>query len=247
MTTKRKIFPNSNELIQATVEFIIACAQEAIEARNKFHIALSGGSTPKEFHALLAQPEYADQIDWNHVHVYFGDERVVPQNHPDSNYLMARKTLLNHVPIPANNTHPIPIHIDNPQAGAQEYEQLLLKQLPQDRYKRPVFDLVLLGMGPDGHTASLFPGTDILDNISQRVAAVYVPKFESWRISLTFPVLNAARNILMVVSGKEKADVIAAIKDSNTPMGTYPVQKIVPTGTMYWYLDQDAASGGNKG
>lgn len=242
MAIKRQIFNSSDELIQATVAFIIERACSAIESRGKFHLALSGGSTPREFHALLAQPDNAAKIDWTNVHIYFGDERVVPHNHPDSNYLMARKTLLNHVPIPVRNIHPIEIFSDNPQEGARRYDQLLKELLPQDRYKRPVFDLILLGLGADGHTASLFPETDILTNISQRVATVYVPKLETWRISLTLPTLNSARELLLVAAGREKAEIIAALNDKNSPPGAYPVQKIVPAGTMHWFLDRDAAS-----
>ena len=114
--------------------------------------------------------------------------------------------------------------------------------LPGDRYKRPIFDLILLGIGNDGHTASLFPDTEILSTLGHSVAAVHVPKLESWRISLTFPTLNAARQLLLVASGKEKADIIAAVHDSNTAPGTYPVQRLMPSGIMHWYLDAAAGS-----
>lgn len=242
MTIERQVFNSSRDLIQATVDFIIGRACDAIKLRGKFHLALSGGSTPREFHTLLAQAENAAKIDWSRVHIYFGDERVVPHDHPDSNFRMARETLLNHVPIPADNIHPIEIFPDNPQQGAQRYEQLLRSVLPQDRNNRLLFDLILLGLGPDGHTASLFPDTEILAETDHYVAAVYVPKLEAWRISLTLPTLNSARELLLIASGKEKAGIIAAIHDNNTPPGTYPVQRIAPNGVMHWFLDRDAAS-----
>lgn len=215
---------------------IVEIARLAIKDRGAFHLALSGGSTPVHLHQMLASPSFREQIAWHQVHVYFGDERNVPPDHPDSNYRMARETLLSHVDIPEHQVHPIPTGCDDMQSCAQTYASAL-SSLPQES-GMPCLDLILLGMGDDGHTASLFPGTDILKEQRVPVAAVYVPKLDSWRISLTYPVLSRARTIMFLVSGESKAVVLDEV--FNQPDRHYPVQG-VKNEHIEWYVDKAAA------
>lgn len=225
-----------DSLSRAAASRIVEFANAAIREHGVFNIALSGGSTPVHLHQMLASKSFIGQIPWHHVHVYFGDERNVPHDHPDSNYRMARETLLAHINIPASQVHPIPTGCDDMQACAGSYASTL-SALPQVS-GMPSFDLILLGMGDDGHTASLFPGTDILTEKRLPVAAVYVPKFDAWRVSLTYPVLSQARSIMFLVSGEGKADILDAV--FNQPESHYPVQG-VQNDHIEWFMDKAAA------
>lgn len=212
----------------------------AIEARGVCHLALAGGSTPKALYALLAEPAYAQQIAWDRLHVYFGDERYVPHDTPESNYNMARAVLLDKVALPVANIHPIPTAAGDARHDAQTYAVLLERNLPVHNHV-PVFDLVLLGMGEDGHTASLFPDTPVLNATEQSVAAVYVEKLASWRISLTLPVLNAAQCVMFIVSGSSKASMLRRVF-TDTSAQQVPIQRVRPAHACYWYLDAAAAA-----
>lgn len=223
-------------LSRSAASRIVELAHQAIKERGVFHLALSGGSTPVHLHQVLASPAFISQIPWQQVHVYFGDERNVPYDDPDSNYRMARETLLTHVDIPEQQVHPIPTGCDDMQACARDYATTL-SALPQTS-GMPCLDLILLGMGNDGHTASLFPGTDILNEQHAPVAAVFVPKLDTWRISLTYPVLSRARMILFLVSGEGKAEVLDAV--FNQPNRHYPVQG-VQNDHIEWFVDKAAA------
>lgn len=223
-------------LSQAAASRIVQIAETAIQDQGVFNIALSGGSTPVHLHQVLASPTFRPRIAWGHVHVYFGDERNVPHDHPESNYRMARETLLSQLAIPASQVHPIPTGCDDMQSCANAYARQL-EQLPQ-REGMPCFDLILLGMGKDGHTASLFPGTEILRERSRSVAAVFVPKLDTWRVSLTYPVLAQARAVMVLVSGESKADVLYDV--FNHPERHYPIQG-VHNAQMEWYVDRAAA------
>ena len=230
------IAADADALYQIAVNRIIETAHAAVRDRGAFHLALSGGSTPRRLHQLLAEPMNQQQIEWNKVHVYFGDERNVPHDHPDSNFRMAMETLLTRVPVPPSQIHGMPTGCDDMQACADRYAQVL-ETLPQ-RYGLPCFDLILLGMGDDGHTASLFPGTSILSEQHRTVAAVYVPKLSCWRISLTYPVINQANVIMELVSGESKSDML--FKVMNEPVHEFPIQGINKE-HLEWYVDTSAA------
>ncbi len=234
---------------RAAADFWVECASAAILTRGAFHVAFSGGSTPKHLHRYLLMDEYRQRIDWSCVHVYFGDERMVARDHPDSNYRMLRETLLDHVDIPEAHIYPIVdddllISDQSPksiQAIARNYAQTLDEVLPHDSDGRIRFDLVMLGMGADGHTASLFPGTSILNEDKRTVAEVYVEKLQAWRVSLTFPVLEQAYQRLLLVCGENKADVLAKVF-TNLDKGDYPVKRFADMSDTSWFLDQAAAS-----
>jgi len=224
-------------LSRSAAQRIVDCAQEAIADHGTFFLALSGGSTPKHLHQILAEPAYQRLLEWGKVHVYFGDERNVPIDHPDSNYKMAMDTLLSSVPIPSDQIHPIPTCCDDMQACAIRYAEEL-STLPQQQ-GIPRFDMVLLGTGNDGHTASLFPGTPILDEMKRTVAAVFVPRLDSWRVSLTYPVLNQARHVMVLVSGSGKSQILSEI--FYEPDRQYPIQKI-ENKNVEWFVDSAAAA-----
>ena len=231
---------NLEALSRAAAAHVLALANQRIVASGRFSLALAGGSTPKRLYELLASPEFACQTDWSAWQVYFGDERCVVHDHADSNYRMAREALLAHVPIPPAQVHPMVRDPETPDADATAYAADLANQLDQAG-GIPVFDLVLLGMGDDGHTASLFPGTEILDVTDRAVATVYVPAKASWRISLTFPGLEQARELLVLVAGAATAPVLARVLGQPEAPAHYPVERIAARGTVNWMLDEAAA------
>jgi len=216
-------------------------AHAAQAERGAFHVALAGGSTPQMLYRLLAS-EYREQIDWSHAHVYFGDERCVAPDHPDSNYGMTREALLRHVAIPPGQIHRIEAEDPDPSAAARRYADLLHRRLPRPRvHGTGQFDLVLLGLGPDGHIASLFPDTVILDEPRAWVAAVHVDKLRAWRISLTYPVINAARHIALLVAGDNKAAIIRDVIGKPVAAARYPAGRLRPAGELEWFIDHAAA------
>jgi 6-phosphogluconolactonase len=234
------ILKDATELASAAARRVVDLAERAVAEHGAFHLALAGGSTPQGLYHVLARPEFSEKIPWEKVRVYFGDERNVPPDHADSNYRMARKSLLEHVPIPAEQIFRMHGE-DPPEEAAAAYAQVLKRELPADGNGWPQFDLVLLGMGPDGHTASLFPNTDILDSREHAVDAVHVPKLDTWRISLTFPTINAARHVAILVSGEKKADVTRHVLCHTPGAAPLPIQMVRPSGPVEWYLDADAA------
>jgi len=213
-----------------------AAAAAAIAARGAFHVTLSGGTTPKRLYQRLATD--AADLDWSRVHVWFGDERCVPADHPDSNYRMAREALLDHVPAHA---HPVPVDPFRCRHSAHLYAGELLRHAPLDGDGVPVFDLVMLGMGSDGHVASLFPGTCVLHD-ERLAAAVYVPRLRTWRISLTLPVINRARSVMLLVAGADKAATLARVLAAPGDPAGLPAQRVQPAGDCTWYLDAAAAA-----
>ncbi len=229
-----------DSLSRAAARRISALAADACTTHGAFHIALSGGSTPRRLYEMLATAEFRDSIDWSRTHIYFGDERCVPPEHPDSNYGMAAAALLRHVPIPPQQVHRIAVDVSSVRQDAWRYAQLIAAQVPRDAQGVPSFDLVLLGMGPDGHTASLFPNTCIL-HADQLVAAVYVDKFHSWRISITYPLLNHARRLMFLVAGADKADMLRRIHVDPPGNNPVPIQRIAAQGGVDWLLDAAAA------
>lgn len=236
MAKQPHIHDDETALFQAAAERFAELATSAAKQRGAFHVALAGGSTPKGLYRLLAEAPYRSQIPWQQVHIWFGDERCVPPEDAHSNYRMAKQALLDQVGIPEAHIHRMQGEID-PEKAANDYVDEL-KQHHSD--SPPALDLVLLGTGPDGHIASLFPGTDILTK-RKPVAAVYVPKLECWRISLTYPVLNAARHVMILISGNKKADVVRHIFNDRNNANPLPIQMLKPRGDMEWYLDRAAA------
>jgi len=236
---KPQVFDNGEALHKAAADAFVSCYQNAIDDHGTFHVALSGGSTPKSLHRLLASKPFASEINWQKVHVYFGDERFVPHDHVDSNYAMARSTLLDLVEIPDNNIHPVQTDRKNAEISAADYSETLKNNLPTHNNEL-IFDLILLGLGPDGHTASLFPETDVLDEKTKVCAAVYVKKFESWRITITFPVINSAKVILLVSEGSGKIEIVKELRSLPNDKVIYPIQMIKPTNQMLWFIDKAA-------
>jgi len=231
------IHKDTSTMFQAVATRWATIATDAIAEHGSFHVALAGGSTPQALYHLLATREIAENLPWDKTHIYFGDERCVQPDHSDSNFHMASKALLNHVPVPDSNIHRIPAELADHDQVARDYELELQQALPKDAGAMH-FDLVLLGLGPDGHTASLFPNTLILSQRSRSVNAVYVEKFSSWRISITYPVIEQAHHTLLLVAGSAKAEIVNDVLNQSS--NDYPVVRIAPY--CEWHMDNAAAA-----
>jgi len=235
------ILPDSAAVNLALATHCLEVSEQAIADKGSFHLALAGGSTPRSFYNFLATSEFAQRIDWPYTHIYFGDERSVAPEHADSNYLMAREALLDKVNIPKNQIHRMHGDHQDLQQSAIEYAQLLCSSIPVTKNNFPEFDLILLGLGPDGHTASLFPETDILQESNAVVAAVYVEKIQTWRISLSYPTIENAKHVVMLVTGGNKAEIIHDILHGVSKNPPYPTQRLQEKGILNWFLDAEAA------
>jgi 6-phosphogluconolactonase len=237
MGVEVKIVPDSATLNRVAAQEFHRLAESAVHERGCFSVALSGGNTPRSVYWLLAEEH--KNLPWNRIHIFFGDERHVPPEHPDSNFRMASESLLSKVPIPAQNVHRIHAELEA-EAAAQEYEQQVRDFFDLTNHDWPRFDLVFLGLGDDGHTASLFPGSAALSETSRRVAANWVEKFQGFRLTFTFPVLNHAAEVVFLVSGEGKAEILTEVLKP-TPK-KYPAQFVQPeVGRLLWLADQDAA------
>jgi 6-phosphogluconolactonase len=235
-----RVFPDLTALSRAAAEFFGALSKKAIAARGGFSIAISGGSTPLPLYTLLGSSPWRENIDWKHVHVFWADERCVPPDHRESNFKLADDTFIARAAIPDENIHRIDGEIEADQA-ALKYEQELRAFFGAAPY--PVFDLVLLGVGEDGHTASLFPGNAVVQERERFAVAVHLDAPRLSRVTLTLPVLNHAAEILFLVSGGAKAGVVQAIAGKNNP-DQYPAGFVHPThGAMTWFVDAEAAVG----
>ena len=233
------ILPDVDALNHAAAKQFVNCAQTAIRDGSRFSVALSGGYTPRAVYSLLAS-DYATSLPWASVFIFFGDERHVPPDHPDSNYRMANESLLSRVPIPAQNIYRVEAERDA-RSAAERYEAALRKFFALRDSETPRFDLILLGMGDDGHTASLFPGTAALEDSSRLVVANWVKKFNADRITFTLPVLNAAAEDLVIIAGENKAQVISRIVHSPGTV-SYPIQMVQPgNGRLQWLVEKQAA------
>jgi 6-phosphogluconolactonase len=237
-----RVLTTPQELFSAAAEEVVRIADQSVKERGRFTIALSGGSTPKSLYNLLAT-NARTTLPWEKMFFFWGDERHVPPGDPESNYRMAADTMLSKVPVPPGNV--FRFATENPDAGAvgDNYEKTLRKffQLAPDAV--PSFDLILLGMGPDGHTASLFPGTAALHEKTRLAVANWVDKLKTNRLSLTLPVLNAARCVAFLVSGTDKAAVLRSVLEENVPGEQYPAKLVQPkNGKVIWFLDRAAAS-----
>jgi 6-phosphogluconolactonase len=231
------------DLFQAAAEEVIRAATSAVAQRGRFAIALSGGSTPKNLYTLIAANASAN-LPWDRMFFFWGDERHVPPDDPDSNYRMAKESLLAKVAIPPANIFPVPAEDPDASAAAEAYEQTLRKFFGLAPGEFPRFDLILLGMGPDGHTASLFPETAALQEKSRLVVANWVEKLQTSRITFTLPVLNAARCVAFLVSGTDKAVVLHEVLEGNAAVEKYPSKLVRPSdGRLIWFVDRAAASG----
>jgi 6-phosphogluconolactonase len=238
-----QVFANPEALTQAAATKFVQQAHQAIQARGRFTIALSGGSTPKSLYALLATQPWRNQIPWNQVHLFWGDERHVPPSDASSNFRMTQEQLVFQVPIPHENVHRIKAENPDASAAATEYEQELRQFFQLREHQFPRFDLVLLGMGSNGHTASLFPGTDAVHEQTRLVVAPWVEELNSDRITLTPPVINNAVEIIFFVTGVEKAATLKAVLEGQYQPDRLPAQIICPTqGKVVWMIDQAAAS-----
>lgn len=230
------------ELFEAAAEEVVRSAAESVSQRGRFTIALSGGSTPKSLFNLLAT-NAKSALPWDRTFFFWGDERHVPPTDPDSNYRMADEAMLSKIPVASANIFRIPTENPDAAAVAQAYEQTLQKFFALKPGEFPRFDLILLGMGPDGHTASLFPNSAALQEKSRLVVANWVEKLKTHRLTLTLPVLNAGRCVTFLVSGTDKAPALHAVLESDAPAEQYPSKLIHPTdGKLIWLIDRAAAS-----
>jgi 6-phosphogluconolactonase len=233
---------------RAAAEEFAAGTEAAVRARGLAFVALSGGSTPRALHALLVDPAepFRARVPWARLHVFWGDERPVPPDDPDSNYGMARDTLLRHVPVPPAQVYRIAGEDPDPAGAAERYAQQLRRVFAEHGRLEggwPRFDLVLLGMGADGHTASLFPGTDAVRETTRLVAAPWVATLGTHRLTLTPPVLNAADRVVFLVTGSDKAEALAAVLEGPRQPDVYPSQAIAPrAGALVWLVDHAAAA-----
>jgi 6-phosphogluconolactonase len=235
------VFKDAHELAQGAARYILSAIEQTLTKQDRFSLVLSGGSTPRAIYTLLGKPPAVDRVLWSRVHFFWGDERCVPPDHADSNYKMAYKTLLARLSLPPQNIHRILGEIP-PEEAAAAYESAIAEFF-RDGNRPPRFDLILLGMGEDGHTASLFPGSPALDETKRWVVAVehnQPPAPLLSRVTMTFPLINAARGVAVIVSGASKAGVVQqAFSEGDTPK--LPVQRVNPEeGELVWMLDEAA-------
>jgi 6-phosphogluconolactonase len=240
------ILPDAQRLALEGAQRFIQIASQAIEAQGSFAVSLAGGTTPVQMYGVLASEPYSEEIDWSRVFFFWGDERCVPPDHPDSNYRRAKTTLLDLVPVPPENVHRIQGELP-PEQAAEAYEEALLaffSSLPGEEERRQAgFDLALLGMGDDGHTASLFPGAPAIHEDTRWVKAQYVDRVAAWRITLTPAILNRARQVIFLVSGQAKSYTLPRVIYGSYQPERYPAQVIRPqNGEPVWLIDEAAAA-----
>lgn len=235
------LYPDSDTLSRDAAQYIVRLATESIVSHGRFTIALSGGTTPRKLYGMLGDEPYRSQIDWALVDIFWSDERCVPPDSEDSNYLLAQQVLLNKIPIPAAQIHRMPADEPDRDAASQAYTDEMRRVFATNGI--PSFDLIQLGMGPEGHTASLFPHQASLHEQQRLVMPVSVPKPPPPRLTFTPPILNAAHNVLFLVTGADKADAVQAVLEGTHNPDEYPAQIVRPTnGEVVWMLDTKAAS-----
>jgi 6-phosphogluconolactonase len=234
-----QVFPNGQPFFKAVADFIIRIANKSIKENGKFVVALSGGNTPNQLYSLLSSETYRKQIPWKKTFVFWGDERCVGLHDKLNNAHVAVSLLLDKVHIPPLNIFPIPVNL-SPKEAAIQYEQTIKSFFGN---AVPAFDLILLGLGENAHTASLFPATGILKEQNHLVKEVYVEEQKMFRISMTAPLMNLAHNIAFLLTGKSKAEVLKTVFTSAYQPNKYPAQLIKPiNGELFWLADEDAAS-----
>jgi 6-phosphogluconolactonase len=237
-----RILTTPQELFEVAAEEVVRAATEAVAQRGRFTIALSGGSTPKNLFNLLAT-NARTVFPWDRTYFFWSDERHVPPTDPESNYRMAEEIMLSKIPVNAGNVFRIAAENPDAAAVAEAYEQTLRKFFQLQPGQVPVFDLILLGMGPDGHTASLFPNTAGLQEKTRLVIANWVDKLKTNRLTMTLPVLNSARTVAFLASGTDKAQVLRTVLEEDAPPEQYPAKLVRPSnGRLMWFVDRAAAS-----
>lgn len=246
-----RVYKDQDELALKAARRFARLADQYVVGSGRFTVALSGGSTPKAMFALLAESPFVETIPWSSIYFFWGDERCVPPDHADSNYRMTMETLLARVPVPQENIFRMAGELADADQAAQQYADTLQQFFLQPAASRataplanvPRFDLVFLGMGGDGHTASLFPETAALHNDSDIVTANYVEKFKAYRITLTAKTINNARNVTFLIAGQDKAETLRQVLEGERQTERYPSQMIQPrSGTLLWLVDEAAAS-----
>src|SRR6185312_14728730 len=239
MKSDVRVFADLDELSLRAAEAAVRTVNASAQRNDGFSIALSGGNTPRTLYRLLST-RFRDQIPWEKMHIFWGDERYVPLADSQSNYRMARETLLDAVPCPVGNVHPMPTELPDPDLAAREYEKTLRNYFSEDW---PRFDLVLLGLGEEGHTASLFPGSPALNETTRWVVPVEAPADPPLRLTLTLPALTAAANIYFLVTGSNKAQALHHVLTGSPDPKNYPASGIRRAkGTVIWWLDRAAAA-----
>jgi len=239
LTYYLNVFKTTGALNMAAATLIIDTANKAVAEKGRFTIALSGGQTPMELYLLLAETPFCDELPWKNTSVFWGDERCVPEKDMMNNAHAATTVLLDKVGIPTENIHRIPVNLPSAKAAA-EYEKTI-----KDYFKdeEPCFDIILLGLGENGHTASLFPGTKVTEEKEEGVRDVYVKDENMFRVTMTAPLINKAHTVLFLVSGKKKAKIMRTVLSVSAPADKYPAKLIKPTnGKLLWYADEQAAS-----
>ena len=235
-----RVLADSTAVAVAAADRFVETVRDAIEVRGAARVALSGGGTPKQVYPLLLEPARRDAIDWSRVEFFWGDERAVPPDHPDSNFGVAYGMLLSHLPgVRPDRIHRMPAEADDLAVAALTLESEMRLGFEARAGELPSFDLIWLGMGPDGHTASLFPGSTALDERERWVVATWAPGPQAWRMTLTFPVVNAARHVLFVVTGADKASVLRRVRAGDQEL---PAARV--SGEMVEWIVDEAAAGG---
>jgi 6-phosphogluconolactonase len=234
-TGHMEILPDPLALARHVAEWM---TNAALAAKGPFRVSLSGGSTPKTLYGLLASDEFRGRFPWQLVSWYWGDERFVPHDHPESNYRMTREAMLAKAPVPPENIHPVPTD-GSPQDAARRYEQILQEAYGAKIFDpaRPLFDVTLLGLGTDGHTASLLPGESVLDERERWVAVVSHGRPEI-RITMTYPAIESSRRVAFLVTGREKARILETIRAGRSQV---PAARVRPIGELFWFIDRAAA------
>jgi 6-phosphogluconolactonase len=233
-----RVHPDLEALSRAAAESLAAVAAEVAGERGRFTVALPGGNTPRRLHALLAS-DHREAIPWDRVEVFWGDERYIPHDDPRSDYRMARETLLDHVPIPPENVHPIATHFADPGEAARRYEAVLREHFAGEG---PRFDLILLGLGEEGHTASLFPESPALEETTRWVVAAEVPVEPRVRVTLTLPAINQAARVWVLAAGAGKAEAVARALSERPEVAACPAAGVRPArGELVWWVDEEAA------
>jgi len=236
--------PDAGALARRAAQYFVEMAEEAVSARGFARIAISGGSTPKAAFELMGDPgqPWRGRMPWDKLELYWVDERCVPPDNTESNYRMTRETLLDRVPLGADQIHRMEGELA-PEEAAARYESELRNSFKLEGAERPRFDLIALGMGPDGHTASLFPHTEALHEMSRLVTANHVPQMNTWRITLTWPVINRANSVFFLIGGADKAMILKEVLTGPKDVERLPSQLIRPaSGILTLFLDKDAAS-----
>ena len=238
-----QIFRDLEELARGAADHFCGLARRMMTMQESFAVALAGGNTPRKLYRLLAQPPWKDRVEWSRVHIFWGDERCVPSDQPESNYSMAMSEWLSHVELPGENIHRMPGELPDREEAAKSYEESLRAFFRQQGREGPQFDLVLLGMGEDGHVASLFPGSAALAEHGRWVVPVSAPKPPRERLTLTLKVLNEAASITFLVSGREKAGMLQRVLEGRKEKNPLPAGLVCPRrGTLVWMIDRDAGA-----